>query len=265
MWTLDTNRARCEIAKTFGVIAMAFDQWIKIVVGLPLVAVIGLMGCELDGSTATEPKAKAQEQRQQMVATQIAARGIKDPQVLAAMAEVPRHEFVPENRRVSAYSDFPLPIGHGQTISQPFIVAFMTEAADIDPDDRVLEIGTGSGYQAAVLAQIAKAVYSIEIVEPLAETAAANLKRLGYDNVTVKVGDGYEGWPEQAPFDAVLVTAAPPEIPPPLLEQLKPGGRLVMPVGKTLQQLIRITKTAHGQVRETLLPVRFVPMTGKAQ
>lgn len=235
------------------------------IAALLLVLAVVLGSCNLNGETAGHREADWQGQRQQMVATQIAARGIEDPRVLAALGKVPRHEFVPADSRALAYVDSPLPIGHGQTISQPFIVAFMTEAARIEPGDRVLEIGTGSGYQAAVLAEVAEEVYSIEIVKALGETAATRLHRLGYENVTVKVGDGYQGWPGKAPFDAILVTAAPAAIPPPLLEQLKIGGHLVMPVGGFNQQLIRITKTAQGITRETLLPVRFVPMTGKAQ
>ena len=231
--------------------------------GLALAVVSG--SCDLNGDPPVRRGEDWQVQRQQMVTTQIAARGVRDERVLAAMGRVPRHAFVPAGFRALAYVDSPLSIGHGQTISQPFIVAFMTEAAEIEPDHRVLEIGTGSGYQAAVLAEVAKEVYSIEIVRALGETAAARLQRLGYGNVTVKIGDGYEGWPEQAPFDAILVTAAPPSVPPPLLEQLRIGGRLVMPVGDYSQQLVRITKRAEGQTHETLLPVRFVPMTGKAQ
>lgn len=231
---------------------------------LALAVVLG--SCNLNGETSGHLEADWQVQRHQMVATQIAARGVRDPRVLAALGKVARHEFVPPGSRALAYVDSPLSIGHGQTISQPFIVAFMTEAARIEPDDRVLEIGTGSGYQAAVLAEIAKEVYSVEIVEALGKTAAERLQRMGYENVTVRIGDGYEGWPEKAPFDAILVTAAPPAIPSPLLEQLKIGGRLVMPVGGFNQQLVRITKTAQGETQhETLLPVRFVPMTGKAQ
>jgi protein-L-isoaspartate(D-aspartate) O-methyltransferase len=231
---------------------------------LGLAVVLG--SCDLNGEMSGSREVDWQVQRHQMVETQIAARGVRDPRVLAAMDKVPRHDFVPAGSRALAYADSPLPIGRGQTISQPFIVAFMTEAARIEPDDRVLEIGTGSGYQAAVLAELANEVYSIEIVDALGKTAAERLQRLGYENATVRIGDGYEGWPEKAPFDAILVTAAPPAIPSPLLEQLRIGGRLVMPVGGFNQQLVRITKTAEGETQhETLLPVRFVPMTGKAQ
>lgn len=234
-------------------------------VALFLTLAVVLTSCNLSGETADKREVDWQVRREQMVSAQIAARGVDDPQVLTAMGKVPRHEFVPPDSRALAYIDSPLPIGYGQTISQPFIVAFMTEVAQVGPGDRVLEIGTGSGYQAAVLAEIAKEVYSIEIVEPLAESAAETLQRLGYENVTVETGDGYQGWPEKAPFDAILVTAAPPTVPPPLLDQLNIGGHLVMPVGSFNQQLVRITKTEQGTTREVLLPVRFVPMTGRAQ
>ena len=203
--------------------------------------------------------------REAMVRDQIEARGVSDAKVLAAMRKVPRHELVPVSVRGSAYADHPLPIGHEQTISQPYIVAFMTEALQLRGDERVLEIGTGSGYQAAVLAEIAKEVYSIEIVPALARRARSDLARLGYARVAVREGDGYRGWPEHAPFDAIIVTAAPPKIPQPLLDQLKPGGRLVVPVGTAVQELTRITKAPDGLREERLLPVRFVPMTGEAQ
>jgi protein-L-isoaspartate(D-aspartate) O-methyltransferase len=188
-----------------------------------------------------------------------------DPSVLKAMREVPRHELVPDSVRGSAYEDRPLPIGHRQTISQPYIVALMTSLARPANDDVVLEVGTGSGYQAAVLSRLVDHVYSIEIVEPLARQAAAQLKALGYDNITVRQGDGYKGWPEHAPFDAIVVTAGASHIPPPLVEQLKPGGRMVIPVGERLstQDLVLVEKDGDGRVRSrTLLPVRFVPLTG---
>jgi protein-L-isoaspartate(D-aspartate) O-methyltransferase len=204
--------------------------------------------------------------REHMVATQIAARDVSDPRVLDAMRRVERHAFVPASERAEAYGDHPLPIGHGQTISQPYIVALMTELARVRPGARVLEIGTGSGYQAAVLAVLAREVYSIEIVEALAREAAARLKALGYANVTVRAGDGYRGWPDRAPFDAILVTAAPPEIPQPLLDQLAVGGRLVAPVGEEggHQELVVVERTAAGLRRWAVAPVRFVPMTGEA-
>ncbi len=203
--------------------------------------------------------------RKRMVEEQIAARGVRDPGVLAAMGKVRRHLFVPESVKNRAYEDYPLQIGDVQTISQPFIVAYMTEAISPLATDRILEVGTGSGYQAAVLASIVAEVYSIEIIPALATRAAQRLRALGYDNVTVRTGDGFAGWPDMAPFDAVIVTAAPPTVPPPLLEQLKVGGRLVIPVGLGDQKLVRWTRTDSGFEHETLLPVRFVPMTGEAQ
>lgn len=186
------------------------------------------------------------------------------PRVLEAMAEVPRHRFIPEANRGQAYADRPVSIGHGQTISQPFIVALMTQLARVGPDSTVLEIGTGSGYQAAVLAEIAGHVYTIEIVESLGRRAESTLERLDYDNVSVRVGDGYAGWPEAAPFDAIVVTAAPEEVPPPLIEQLAAGGRLVAPVGGQVggQSLRVLEKNAEGEISGTsVLPVRFVPFT----
>lgn len=198
----------------------------------------------------------------------IQARGIRDPNVLRAMRAVPRHAFIPESLRVYAYEDRPLPIGRDQTISQPYVVAVMTEALSLDPNSVVLEIGTGSGYQAAVCAEIAREVYSIEIVESLARSAAEVLAKLGYDNVHVKAGDGYYGWPEKGPFDAIIGTAAAKDIPPPLIEQLKPGGRMILPVDgeRGFQYLILATKDEQGQLhREERVPVRFVPMTGQNQ
>jgi protein-L-isoaspartate(D-aspartate) O-methyltransferase len=204
-------------------------------------------------------------EREGMVSRQIAARGIDDPKVLDAMRKVERHRFVPEAMRDQAYRDHPLAIGHRQTISQPYIVALMSELAQIEPGDRVLEIGTGSGYQAAVLARMGAEVYTIEIVEELAEESTALLEELGYSSVHTRQGDGYGGWPEHAPFDAILVTAAPPEIPEPLKEQLVLGGRLVVPVGRFAQDLIVLTRTADGFESERVTAVRFVPMTGEAQ
>ena len=203
--------------------------------------------------------------RELMVQQQIAARGVRDQRVLQAMRKVPRHLFVPPGMQPYAYLDSPLPIGREQTISQPYIVAFMTEALRLEPDDRVLEVGTGSGYQAAVLSVLVRQVYSVEIVEPLATEAAERLRGLGYGNVTIRAGDGYRGWPEEAPFDAIMVTAAPDHVPEPLLQQLAAGGRLILPVGEQYQTLMRIRRTAKGFKRENLLPVRFVPMTGEAQ
>lgn len=197
-----------------------------------------------------------------MVEEQIVARGVKDPEVLAAMATVPRHEFVPPGEADQAYADHPLPIGFGQTISQPYIVALMTELLDVQPGDRVLEIGTGSGYQAAVLAEITDRVYTVEIIPELATAAAERLERLGYGAIAVRSGDGYFGWPENAPFDEIIVTAAPDHVPPPLLRQLAEGGRLVIPVGPPggYQTLWRITKRDGEVVSENITGVLFVPL-----
>jgi protein-L-isoaspartate(D-aspartate) O-methyltransferase len=205
------------------------------------------------------------QERRAMVDQQIAERGIRQPEVLRAMEAVPRHQFVPNEQRERSYGDFPLPIGWGQTISQPYVVALMTELLDLDKDDKVLEIGTGSGYHAAVLSRVAGEVYTIEIIDDLGRQAESTLSQLGYRNVHVRVGDGYQGWPEKAPFDAIILTAAPTRIPQPLLDQLKVGGRMVVPVGSFLQDLQLITKTANGIERRTVAPVRFVPMTGEAQ
>jgi protein-L-isoaspartate(D-aspartate) O-methyltransferase len=204
-------------------------------------------------------------QRRQMVERQLAARDIRDKKVLEAMAKVPRHEFVPPQNRDESYVDGPLPIGLGQTISQPYIVALMTQLARVDSTSIVLEIGTGSGYQAAVLAEIVAHVYTIEIVDPLCHRADSALDRLGYKNITVECGDGYRGWPEHAPFDAVLVTAAPDHIPQPLIDQLKVNGRLIIPIGDRSQELLELVKTDSGVVTRSSIPVRFVPMTGEAE
>ena len=198
--------------------------------------------------------------REKMVKEQIQRRGITDSRVLDAMRKIERHLFVPENLKNLAYTDGPLPIGYNQTISQPYIVAFMTQAAGLAPENRVLEIGTGSGYQAAVLAEIVKEVYTIEIIEPLAENARLLLEGMGYQNIKVKYGDGYKGWQEHAPFDAIVVTAAPAQIPMELVNQLKEGGRMVVPIGGFYQELYLITKTDTGFEKKALLPVRFVPM-----
>lgn len=200
-----------------------------------------------------------------MVHDQIELRGVQDEAVLSAMHAVPRHEFVPSAQRRHAYADSPLPIGYGQTISQPYIVAAMTEMLQLDTNSVVLEVGTGSGYQAAVLSPIVRQVYTIEIIEELGRTARERLSRLGYDNVEVKVGDGYEGWPEHAPYDGIIVTAASSHIPPPLIEQLKVGGRMIIPVGPPMmvQHLISVKKNEDGTiVQRSVMPVRFVPLTG---
>ncbi len=188
--------------------------------------------------------------------------------VLESIGTVPRHEFVPDSLRYEAYGNYPLPIGAGQTISQPYIVALMTDLADVSSDEKVLEIGTGSGYQAAVLSGLAQHVYTIEIIETLGLRATEDLRRLGYDNVTVRIGDGYAGWPDEAPFDAIVVTAAPDEVPQPLIDQLKVGGRMVIPVGRenTIQTLQLLTRDADGALEVTnIIPVRFVPLTRDPQ
>lgn len=202
-----------------------------------------------------------------MVAEQIEARGVKDPRVLAAMGKVPRHEFVPVERKKEAYEDRPLPIGHGQTISQPYIVALMSETLALEGGEKVLEIGTGSGFQAAVLGELAEEVYSIEIVEPLGRAAAEVLEKLGYGNVHTRVGDGYQGWREAAPFDAVIVTCAPDAVPQPLVDQLAENGRMIIPIGPEgkAQQLVLLRKKGGRLLRTEVLPVRFVPMTGEAR
>jgi protein-L-isoaspartate(D-aspartate) O-methyltransferase len=237
---------------------------------VPLVcAAILLIGCVACAALGNGDASRAQDndilakRRHEMVETQIRARGIADPRVLAAMRDVPRHRFVRDSDIESAYGDYPLSIGQGQTISQPYIVGFMTEALAVDPGDRVLEIGTGSGYQAAVLSRIAKEVYTIEIVPELAALSSRVLKELGYTNVHTRAGDGYAGWPDAAPFDAIIVTAAPDHVPQPLVDQLKLGGRLVVPVGRFEQDLLVLTKTEQGLREEERLPVRFVPLTRK--
>jgi protein-L-isoaspartate(D-aspartate) O-methyltransferase len=210
-------------------------------------------------------RAGSESSRVTMVEEQIEARGVRDERVLAAMRETPRHLFVPEALREYAYDDRPLPIGSQQTISQPYIVAFMTEQLRPEPDDVMLEIGTGSGYQAAVLSRLVRELISVEIIPELAERAKLALAEDGRNNVQIVVGDGYRGFPTRAPFDGIIVTAAPPEVPAPLLEQLAVGGRMVIPVGEGIQELLVIERTESGLVRESVLPVRFVPMTGEAQ
>jgi protein-L-isoaspartate(D-aspartate) O-methyltransferase len=229
-------------------------------IGALIASVVGCGGAVAKQQPASADVAPA---RTRMVDDQLIARDIKDPRVLDAMRRVPRHEFVPEAMRSNAYMDSPLPIGHDQTISQPYIVAFMSEALQLEPSHRVLEIGTGSGYQAAILGELAKEVYTIEIVAPLADRARATLKQLGYTNIHVRTGNGYLGWPEQAPFDRVMVTAAPEAIPQPLIDQLKVGGLMAIPVGVGDQELRVLRRTSTGMETLRTLPVRFVPMTGK--
>lgn len=201
-------------------------------------------------------------QRLRMVNDQIRARGISDPRVLEAFEKVPRHLFVPEGMRESAYADTPLPIGHGQTISQPYIVALMTDLAQLEPSSRVLDVGTGCGYQAAILGELCAQVYSIEIVEPLATAARRRLESLGYENIIVRHGDGYAGWPQEQPFDAIIAAAAPVRVPQALVDQLAVGGQLVLPVGELRQELLRIEKLPDGSIREyPAAKVSFVPMT----
>ena len=212
-------------------------------------------------SVGVSQEIKWQEKANKMVNEQIAIRGVTDPEVLAVLQKTPRHRFVPDKVSKYAYNDHPLPIGEGQTISQPYIVAFMTEMLDTDSNHKVLEIGTGSGYQAAVLSSLVNHVYTIEIVKSLANRADSTIKKLGYKNITVRWGDGYKGWPKEAPFDRIIGTAAPPEIPLALIEQLKPGGKMVLPVGTRWQEIVVVTKNASGEIsKKNVLPVRFVPM-----
>jgi len=243
---------------------------VRYAAALLLATIVAATAC--DGRAADGPRVTAlpsdadTDRRTRMVESQIVARGVRDPRVLAAMRKVPRHRFVDDAQRAEAYEDHPLPIPGNQTISQPYIVALMTELLELKPTSRVLEIGTGSGYQSAVLAELAKEVYTIEIVPELARLAQTRLRELGYDNVTVREGDGYRGWPEHAPFDAIIVTAAPERIPQPLLDQLARGGIMVIPVGGFFQELKVFRKSADGRMSEKdILPVRFVPMTGEVE
>lgn len=237
---------------------------IRILLLLPIACLVSQPGLSVAaGIAATDRYATA---RKRMVEEQLAAPGrdITNRRVLAVMGKVPRHELVPADVRPLAYADHALLIGHGQTISQPFVVAFMTEKLDPKPTDHVLEIGTGSGYQAAVLSELVAAVYTIEIIEPLAHRAEADLKRLGCTNVHVRAGDGYKGWPEAAPFDAIIVTCAPDHVPQPLVDQLKEGGRMIIPVGPPDDQSLYLLVKKGKQVEQrAVLPVRFVPMTGE--
>jgi len=248
----------------YGEIKITMKRSIGVSLGVSLVLFAGCLATFCGDSRADEIDFTAA--REQMVKRQLAApaRGITDTAVLNAMRKVPRHEFVPLSLRERAYEDNPLPIGYDQTISRPFMVAFMTEKLEPKPTDKVLEVGTGSGYQAAVLAGLVKTVYTIEIVEPLAHRAEQDLKRLGYSNVMTRAGDGYKGWQEAAPFDAVIVTCAPEHIPQPLVEQLKEGGRMIIPVGPVGHQTLYILCKQDGKIEQrAVLPVRFVPMTGR--
>ena len=224
---------------------------------------IAIAGCACLGFSPGRQEPDWERLRRGMVEAQIRARGVTDERVLEAMRRVPRHLLIPESQRVHAYEDRPLPIGYGQTISQPFVVAYMTALLELRPDDRVLEIGTGSGYQAAVLAELAGEVYSIEILPPLAARAEASLKELGYSNVHVREGDGYLGWPSAAPFDKIILTAAPEEVPEALIDQLAIDGLLVAPVGGINQLITIVRKTERGAITRETLPVRFVPMVGR--
>ncbi len=220
---------------------------------------------QTSGVSKVDASVQRQAERTRMVDSQLASRGIKDPRILAVMKKIPRHAFIPPAGHRLAYRDHPVRIGHDQTISQPYIVGFMTEVLSPDEAHRVLEIGTGSGYQAAVLAELVKEVYTIEIVPPLAVRARKRLDQLGYKNIRYRIGDGYQGWPDAGPFDRIILTAAPPKIPAPLLAQLKLGGVMIAPIGRAAQALVKITRTKAGYTRESILPVRFVPMTGRAQ
>ena len=228
-----------------------------------VILVFMLFACGQQKSLNQRSEKMYEKMRLSMVEDQIKRRDVTDERVLNAMRKVPRHEFVPAHLKKYAYADEPLPIGEDQTISQPYIVAYMTEYLGLEGNDKVLEIGTGSGYQAAVLAEIVDTVYTIEIVDVLAESAEKTLERLGYDNVLVKRGDGYAGWPEHAPFDAIIITAAPTKIPQPLKQQLKVGGFMILPLGDYSQELVLIEKNQKGFEQKSLLPVRFVPMTGE--
>jgi protein-L-isoaspartate(D-aspartate) O-methyltransferase len=222
-----------------------------------LISALVLPGCR----QRTADVADFAQERRRMVQEQLVARGIHDARVLAAMGKVPREEFVPTESRCFSYTDGPLSIGFDQTISQPYIVAFMTERLQLKPKDRVLEIGTGSGYQAAVLAELVKEIYTVEIVEPLAKSAEATLHRLGCQNVHVRIGDGYQGWPDAAPFDAIIVTCAPSQVPQALVDQLSEGGRMIIPVGQQFAQMLYLLEKKNGQLRQSAtLSVRFVPM-----
>lgn len=239
----------------------------SVILTLCLAVITGCSGVSRGGSLLKDPTRQAE--RDKMVDEQIISHGIKDPKVLAAMRRVPRHKFVPSRYSAMAYNDIPLPIDRGQTISQPSLVALMTEALALEGakkvPEKVLEVGTGSGYQAAVLAEIVSDVFTIEIIEPLATKAAHTLAELGYRNIHTRVGDGYRGWPEEAPFDAIIVTAASDHVPQPLLDQLAVGGRLILPVGRNYQTLELHRRTAKGYERKIITLVRFVPLVREKQ
>jgi protein-L-isoaspartate(D-aspartate) O-methyltransferase len=269
MLLLDTGASWAYIRKRMMKIMRKYPKRLPALTCIKLAAVLFIMGC--GGMSETGQKGPADQDpfsqaRLHMVSQQIEARGVKMPAVLDAMRVVPRHRFVPRSRAARAYEDSALPIEHGQTISQPYIVGLMTDLLQPEPGHKVLEIGTGSGYQAAVLAQMGARVYTIEIVEPLAKSAEQTLNQLGYgDSVSVKAGDGFLGWPEHAPFDSIIVTCAVSEVPPPLVEQIKPKGRIVLPLGESLnyQTLTVVTKTESGQLTyRNVIGVIFVPMTG---
>ncbi len=251
---------------------LACVRWAAVLLVCPLSAIHG--GCSTNWFpvTDTERQASAAHEvaeltrlREEMVRDQLQARYVMYPRVLAAMLRAPRHEFVPRGIIDSAYDDSALPLTLGQTISQPYIVGYMTQALKLKGTERVLEIGTGSGYQAAVLSELVPEVYTVEIIPELSERARETLARLGYTNVRFKVGDGYAGWPESAPFDAIIVTAAPNHVPQPLIDQLAPGGRMIIPIGRLEQDLQLLEKSPSGVTRRSTIPVRFVPMTGKAE
>ncbi len=259
-----TNRPASLGAKKRGALgACVFDRRVP----LHSLAIGVALTCGLVAERAVGQRGNALETaRQRMVQAEVVGRGIKDPRVIQAMGEVPRHLFIPANQRKFAYHDAALPLGHGQTITSPFVVAFMTEQLDPQPTDRVLEIGTGSGYQASVLSRVVADVYSIEIVKPLGERAARTIKQLRYNNVHTKIGDGFKGWPEHAPFDKIIVTCSPEKVPPALVEQLKEGGRLIVPLGERFQQSLYLFRKLNGKLQQEKLEATFfVPMTGQAE
>jgi protein-L-isoaspartate(D-aspartate) O-methyltransferase len=256
--------AAVAVAVAIGAGLLLARPWIAAVLSAEAVSPAPLAAAK-PSTEKTEDRRYA-EARKTMIEDDLRARDITDAKVLEIMGRIPRHRFVPEHLLGLAYADRPLPIGHDQTISQPYIVALMTQAVRPGPESRALDIGTGSGYQAAVLAEMCKEVYSIEILKPLAESATKRLADMGYKNVTVRAGDGYRGWPDKAPFDVIIVAAAPDHVPQPLVDQLAKGGKLVIPVGQFFQELLIIEKQKDGTVRrKSIAPVRFVPMRGEAE